>query len=136
MADHGQQHRHDQRDSVVNHLIRCKPWIEAALEHSGGTHEWQDIVDGIISGKMQLWPAEKGCLVTELVTYPRKLVLNVFLGGGDLEQLVDMHAAVEDWGKAQGCSGATIIGRAGWERVYKDRGWKRQHVVLAKEFDT
>lgn len=121
-------------DELVNHLLRCKAWIEAALEHSGGTHEWQDIVDGIATGNMQLWPAERGCLVTEIVEYPRKRVLNVFLGGGDLDQLVEMHDAVQAWGEAQGCVGATIIGRAGWERVYRERGWKRQHVVLAKEF--
>ena len=117
-------------------LERCRPWIEAALEYSGGTHDWQDIVDGITSGHMQLWPAERGCLVTEITVYPRKKVLNVFLGGGDLEQLIDMHEDVQAWGKAQGCDGATIIGRPGWERVYQSRGWKRQHTVLAKEFTT
>lgn len=106
------------------------------MEYSGGTHEWQDIVDGIESGHMQLWPAPRGCLVTEITVYPRKSVLNVFLGGGELDQLIDMHADVEAWGKAQGCAGATIIGRPGWERVYKNRGWKRLHTVLAKEFGT
>lgn len=120
----------------MTELDRCRPWIEAALEYSGGTHEWQDIVDGIKSGHMQLWPAPRGCLVTEITVYPRKRVLHVFLGGGELDQLIDMHADVEAWGKAQGCAGATIIGRPGWERVYKNRGWKRLHTVLAKEFGT
>ena len=117
----------------MNHLERCRPWIEAALEYSGGTHNYQDIVDGISSGYMQLWPAERGCLVTEITTYPRKKILNVFLGGGELDQLIEMHDDLSAWGKAQGCDAATIIGRPGWERIYKARGWQRQHVVLAKE---
>ena len=39
-------------------LERCKPWIEAALEYSGGTHDWIDVCEGIYKGTMQLWPAK------------------------------------------------------------------------------
>ena len=79
---------------------------------------------------MQLWPAERGCLVTEIQVYPRKKVLNVFLGGGDMDQLLDMEAAAAAWGKAQGCTMATIQGRPGWERVF--RHWRRSHVILER----
>jgi hypothetical protein len=61
---------------------KCKEWIEAALEYSGGTHTIEDVEDAIRSGRMQLWPAERACAVTEIVVYPRKTVLHVFLGGG------------------------------------------------------
>lgn len=118
--------------SMGSELERCRPWIEAALEYSGGTHAWDDIVAGIRSGHMQLWPGPRGCLVTEIVAYPRKRVLNVFLGGGQLEQLVEMAADVEAWALAQGCDGATIAGRPGWQRVFK--GWRPLHVTLAREF--
>ena len=73
-----------------NELDRCKTWIEAALEYSGGTHDFEDVVQGITLGTMQLWPTPKGCIVTEIVIYPKKKVLNVFLGGGELEQIMDM----------------------------------------------
>lgn len=119
----------------MSELERCRPWIEAALEYSGGTHVWEDIVDGLTSGRMQLWPAPKGCLVTEIISYPRKRVVNVFLGGGELEQLADMHEAVIAWAKGQGCTAATINGRKGWERAFKGRGWVPLHVTLGKEFD-
>ena len=33
-------------------LNRCRPWIEAALEYSGGTHYFEDIVEGIVSGRI------------------------------------------------------------------------------------
>ena len=75
------------KDIVVNELERCRPWIEAALQYTGGTHEFEDIVDGIRSSRMQLWPSKRGCIVTEIVIYPRKKVLNLFLAGGELDQI-------------------------------------------------
>lgn len=118
---------------VQSELDRCKPWIEAALEYSGGTHIFEDIAQGVTEGRLQLWPAPDGCLVTEIITYPRRRVLNVFLGGGDLERLIDMHDTVAAWGKSQGCATATISGRPGWQRVYKSRGWTPLHTTLIKE---
>lgn len=118
---------------VLSELQRCRDWIEAALEYSEGTHLFEDIVAGVMEGRMQLWPAPEGCLVTEIITYPRKKVLNVFLGGGDMDQLIDMHDALSEWGRMQGCDAATINGRPGWQRVYKSRGWKPIHTCLSKE---
>jgi hypothetical protein len=115
-------------------LERCRPWIEAALVYSGGTHTFDDVADMIKTGRLQLWPAPKGCLVTEILVYPRKTVLNVFLGGGDLDQLADMHGDMYLWAKAQGCTAAMIQGRKGWERVLRSYGWKARHILLTKEF--
>ena len=117
----------------MNELLRCKPWIEAALGYSGGTHTFKDIVDGISSGRLQLWPADNSCLVTEIVAYPQKKVLNVFLGGGELEEIAGMHTDVIAWAKAQGCEALTVSGRKGWERALKRHGWKPLHVTLTKE---
>jgi hypothetical protein len=114
-------------------LTRCRPWIEAALGYSGGTHDFADVVDMIGTGQLQFWPAPKGCLVTEIITYPKKRVLNVFLGGGDMAQILDMQDAVTAWAKAQGCDATTIQGRPGWERVFAKYGWKRTHTVLSKD---
>ena len=48
-------------------LERCRKWIEDALEYSGGTHTFDDVAQCILDGKLQLWPAERGCAVTEIV---------------------------------------------------------------------
>ena len=117
----------------IDELARCRPWIEAALEYSGGTHNFDDVVSGLAEGKMQLWPAPKGCIVTEIVVYPRKKVLNVFLGGGELEQLMDMHKDVIAWSKAQGCVAVTITGRYGWKKPLTKHGWKPLHASYVKE---
>lgn len=124
------------RPPLFDELDRCRPWIEAALKHSGGTHDWYDIVFGVLQGNFQFWPKENSALVTEIITYPRKRVLNVFLGGGELAELAAMHGEVIEWAKAQGCAGATISGRKGWERAYTQYGWQPLHTTLHKEFET
>ena len=39
--------------------MRCKSYIEDALEYTGGTHDIIDIYEGLYKGTMQLWPAKK-----------------------------------------------------------------------------
>lgn len=116
-------------------LERCKPWIEAALVHCNGTHEWDDIVVGIASSKMQLWAAPRGCIVTEIVVYPRKKVINIFLAGGDLDQIMDMEHDIGQWAKSHGCTGGMMTGRLGWKKPLMENGWKLQHVSFHKEIE-
>lgn len=115
-------------------LLRCRPYIEAALEYSEGTHEFSDIVDGIVEGRMQFWPAEKSALVTEIVIYPRKKVLHVFLGGGDMDEIKGMYDAVQSWGAHMGCTAMTVTGRPGWVRALRDLGFRPSHQTVIKEF--
>jgi len=119
--------------NVVDELIRCKPWLEAALELSGGTHTLDDVVQAIIKGEMQFWPAPKGCAVTEIVNYPRKKVLHIFLAGGEMEQIIDMDDSAVEFAKMNGCTGMSIAGRRGWKRVLKDKGYVETFTVLGKD---
>jgi len=82
-----------------------------------------------------LWPSPKGCIVTEIVVYPRKRMLNVFLGGGELDQILDMHQDVIQWAKAQGCTALTMTGRAGWKKPLAKHGWNQLHSSYIKEFE-
>lgn len=119
----------------MNIIEQCRPWIDDALEYSGGTHTFEDVYDRILDGKLQLWPAERGCAVTEIVVYPKKKVLHVFLAGGEMDQIIDMIDSAVAWSKTQGCSSMTISGRNGWKRVLEKYGYKAVMTVLEKEFD-
>lgn len=114
-------------------LARCRQWIEDALEYSGGTHEFEDIVAGIHRGAFQFWPAPKGAAITEIIEFPKKRVLHVFLAGGELDQIVDMDESAGKFAKAAGCSAMTIAGRKGWEKVLKKNGWDYYFTTLSRE---
>lgn len=119
--------------SLADELNRCKPWIDGALEYCGGTHLYEDIVDGITTGSLQFWPAPNGCAVTEIIIFPRKKVFHIFLAGGERDQIVDMDESAVQFAKMQGCTSMTIAGRRGWARVLKQKGWAEAFTTLSKE---
>lgn len=118
---------------LVDEIRRCRNWIESALAYSGGTHEFQHVVMGILNGSMQLWPGDSACAVTEITVYPNKKVLHVFLAAGDMEEIISMQDDAAKWAKTQGCTGMTIAGRPGWKKVLGKHEWKEAFVILSKE---
>ena len=112
---------------------QIREWINAALEYSSGTHTFDDVLEGIRTGRMQLWPAERGCAVTEIVVYPQKKVLHIFLAAGELDQLFDGAESMAEWGRKQGCVALSMSGRLGWQRVLKAHGWEPKRVVMEKD---
>ena len=119
---------------MLDELIRCRKWIESALDKGGNTHDFKDIVDGVIAGTMQLWANEKACAITEIVVYPNKKVFHVFLAGGKMKEVLELHDNSIEWAKAQGCEGMTLSGRKGWKKALESRGWQPHQTVMAKEF--
>ena len=120
--------------SLDNPLEYCRSWIEAALEKSGGLNTWDQVVAGINSGMMQLWPAKRGCIVTEIVVYHDRKALHVFLAGGELDEILQMTENVKEWAQKQGCSFATFDGRFGWQKPLERIGWKPHSVTMHLEF--
>ena len=118
----------------INQIERCRPWIEAALKRSGGHNTWDEVLEGINSGKMQLWPAPEGCIITEIMVYPNTKALHVFLAGGHLEQILHMTKDVTQWAKLQGCSFASFDGRFGWQKPLEKLGWKPHSITMHLEF--
>lgn len=119
---------------VVSEFVRCAPWIKAALKHAGGTHNLEDILDGILHREYQFWPAVESVVITELVIYPRKKVLNLFLAGGNYEELRTMLPDLEQFGKLEGCSTVTLTGRKGWLRSFLPKeGYEGHWAVMTKE---
>lgn len=115
-------------DSAFDVVEAYRPYIERALRHSGGTHSFEDVKEAIEQGLMQLWPVPGGCIVTEILQFPRRRVLNVFLGGGDMAQLLDLHESVIAWAREQGCDAVRASGRWGWKRVLPKHGWEPMHM--------
>lgn len=111
--------------SASSDWLRCRPWIEAALEHTHGTHTIADIEDGIASGAYQFWCTENSTAITEIIEFPRLKALNFFLLGGDLSELLDiLEPHICDFAKFMGCTRVMGTGRKGWERVLADRDYR------------
>jgi len=118
----------------LEHLERLRHHVEAALEYSGGTHHFEDILEMVKDSRLQVWPAKESIVLTEIIVYPRLKNLHYFLAGGDLDELSRMRPIIESWGKSVGCTRVTLAGRRGWAKTFlQDEGYRPLWSVLAKE---
>lgn len=116
------------------HLERLRQHVEAALEYSGGTHRFEDVLEMVEKNQLQVWPATQSIVLTEIIVYPRLKNLHYFLAGGDLDELSRMRPMIESWGKSLGCTRVSLAGRRGWAKTFlKDEGYSPQWTVLAKK---
>lgn len=107
--------------------------LEMALARAGGTHTYEDVLQSISAGDMFFWPASKSCMVTEIVQYPRKRALHVFLAAGDLAEIKDMEASLIAFAQSLKCSALSMSGRKGWTKALRDMNWQEAHITLVKE---
>lgn len=113
---------------------RCRPWLEAALEHACGTHLIEDVEDAIARGEAHFWPGRQSAVVTEFHEFPRLKALHFWLAGGDLEELLNrMLPDITAWAKAHGCTRMTLAGRPGWRRALAPHGFDPHWHICAKD---
>lgn len=94
-----------------------------------------DLENMLSSGEALLWRGERGVLVTILYDHGEDgKSLHVWLGTGDMDDLVAMEPGVSAWARARGCRFATINGRKGWYRIFKDLGFKMIDGELRKDY--
>ena len=98
-----------------------RPLIEKALAHTGGAWTWEQLAEEVNSGRAFLMPSKSGKSV--VVMQPIR-DLHIFTASGDLDELMEMEADVAVMASASGYDRMTMIGREGWKRVLKSRGWK------------
>ncbi|MGA8079971.1 MAG: hypothetical protein WB868_21555 [Xanthobacteraceae bacterium] len=123
-------------EEAVKEFKRCRHWLEAALAEDGlSTITIDDVREKIQRGAMHFWPGKNCACVTEIYEFPRAKFLNVTLAGGDMAEILGMVPSFLSFGAHCGCSKLTEAGRAGWERVLKARGWKKELVVLSIQID-
>jgi len=118
----------------VKEFKRCESYIQAAIDYTHDTFVLQDVVDGMAFGDFQLWPGSKSAVITQIVQYPQKKVIHVFLAGGDMDEVKQLEEDLSIWGKYQGCQAVTLVGRPGWRKSFlKDIGYKCTQVQMFKE---
>lgn len=112
---------------------RCRPWIEAALEHSGGTHWIEDVEAMLRRGELYFVSNEGAALVLQHVVFPRLSVLNIFLGGGQLDAVRELVGGlVTEAARTLRCDAISLEGRPGWKRALAPLGFTSLGVTLGK----
>jgi hypothetical protein len=125
----------DWLESQMVELRRHETRIRAALEHAPGfTHSFDDVVVGVLRYQYRLWSWEKSCIISEIKAYPSgQRHYHLWLGAGDLDELLAAHDEVFEAARKDKCSHLTLTGRRGWERPLVKHGWSPLLVTFERE---
>lgn len=120
-------------------MDRCWPWLKDAMEHGlpDGIvmYTLNDLKQKVFTDDAQLWSTPNGACLTCVSKYPQTTIVQIWLMGGDFEELMTKHSdAVYKWAKETiGASMIYVQGRKGWTRRLKERGFKEQQVITCME---
>ena len=107
--------------------------IAKALKRGGGTHTLQDVLDGLLAGKYQLFENDDGVCITEIMEAPQGRYLHCWIVAGRLPGVMQLSDAVERHALTNSCRYMTTSGRFGWKTVLPHFGWKPSQIVFTKE---
>jgi hypothetical protein len=113
----------EQQIALINEMTRVRPFLEPALKYTNGTHDYIHLVEGVLTGQFHVWPTENSAIVTEFHNFPKERHLHIFLAGGDLEEIKQLHDNVVQFAEAAGCQALTLTGRPGWIKALDDLGF-------------
>lgn len=130
---------------IVSMVPIVLPWLEKMATWTRGRRSMDDIVTRLLNMECNLWVtlnAQKkanGALVTKVEAYPRMRMLHVLHCAGEtghMEAVADeVYTALDEFAKFSHCAGVEFIGRPGWEKYVKDRGYAVKSVTYQKFFE-
>lgn len=110
---------------------QVRPHLVKAAEYTFGRYEPEDMLACVTDNGDSLWIAFdeqdiKGAVITGFSFYPRKKYVNmIFCGGEELDRWKKpMLEILQKWAFDTKCDGIECSGRLGWERIFKDDGFK------------
>lgn len=107
--------------------------ISRALKRGGDTHTLQDVLNGLLEGKYQLFENDDGVCVTEVIDAPNSRYLHCWVVAGRLPGVMQLHEAVERHALTNSCKFMSTAARPGWKTVLPQYGWKPAQIIFVKE---
>lgn len=117
--------------ALSNHHYSLSELFDKALKIGGNTHTREDIAAGIKSGRFQYWGDEDCCLITEIVEYPQKKTLHLFIAAGDLSKLLENYLPkIKKFAQENGCSTLTSVSRKGFLKRFPAYGFRPKCITF------
>lgn len=107
--------------------------IQQALDQDG-LNSWETLDQRLQSNSARMHRNPHGVWITEIVNWPLRRVLNVWIVAGQLPGVMDLQDEVIAYGRMHGCHIMTTTCRLGWSREIGPKyGWKVKAVQMAQE---
>ena len=111
-------------DELAERWLVIAPMLLKATRRTG-CYEPIDLLKGAMSGRYGIWVCESeagidAAVVTEIVDYPRKRILEMmFVGGGNMALwLPEAIRVFDEHASSAGCAHIACLGRRGWARAW------------------
>jgi hypothetical protein len=119
-----------------------KPYLDKGLKELNGELTLDTIIEAVLQGRNECWVVYKdintiyAVITTEVIRYDtgRRVVRIVLCGGESMDKwLDDFLSRVKDYAVAMEVDAIEVVGRKGWEKVLKDKGYKYAYTGLLME---
>lgn len=132
--------------SVTQAVASIYPQLQKAAAITHGRSSVDDLVRAFYTGAYGLWlvfdtETQKihGFLATEVKQYPQLRMLTIqhcVMESGTLKKIEDrMQELAQRYARDTGCAGIEFVGRPGWRRYSKVKGYHSQSVVYQQFFE-
>lgn len=129
-----------QREELNYVWADVKDYLQQALDKAAGEYDLVDVWRLLDDRKAQLWVLYEepdvilGACVTEIVEYPRKKVVNLWLAAGTAMDIWFEHMSfLEAWARRNNAQSVRWMGRKGFEKLSAPHGFKTKYIVIEKE---
>lgn len=118
------------------------PLLSKAFKYSATKIDPQDVYEDLMNGNQSLWIAFEGTPINlvgaftiRIKSYPSGMALcGEHLGGERLNEWADqLFEIMESYAHDLEIKNLELIGRRGWEKILKPKGWKSNLVIFEKE---
>lgn len=123
----------DQLHKVLCELARFEGLIRDALHYANHSHTFDDIVAMVFTQRVFFIPLERSFFIVEKLCYPQHNCLHLFLGGGDLDEILAFQPKMQELARLHDCKYVSVAGRAGWQRVLEAKGWRHISTTMILE---
>lgn len=129
-----------QPEDIGHYQKIALPFIQSALEQTAGELTLEEILADVANRKRHLWLIKLedeflAGVVTQMYSTQSGLKIGeiTMAGGKDYAAWSHFSDTIGQFFKAQGCKIMRVIGRDGWEKLLKPKGFAKKHIILDKE---
>lgn len=114
-------------------LAKWRPQVERANKASGGVMSFDQLAEGIETGRFFMFASESAFVVINPQQWDSGLHLFIVSAGGSQVGLEDLYPVVAIWGQLVGAKKIVAGCRVGFLRRVLKLGWKQTGIFIERE---
>lgn len=113
---------------------QVEPMFQSFADRSDGRHTVDYFKQAVLDRQMQCWGAwrnvVKAVALTQVLDDDLGTVSVLAVAGQNAGEWVFLAENIKQWARERGSKRVVAEARPGWERLAKDYGFKKTHVIL------